>query len=397
MIRVRTRILIKLLFVLLLLTAASAAAEQAQDVAAACTLKATENADTRKYVLTKSLNQRWNAGESGTLTVTLPEGKLAQGVMLSHYGQETAVEILDENGRCIGCGPGSYRVEWIPFEREVSAFTVVRKNEADVLSIARMSVLTPGELPDWVQRWKTLEEPAELMLVSTHPDDEILWFGGILPYYAGELRRKVEVVYMVGGLNPVRTLELLDGLWYMGVTHYPDIGTFSNVGLGSLSSVYDGWGRYSAEERIVEVIRHYRPQVVITQDVKGEYLHYAHVATVQAVIDVFENGLSADAGKYPESAAAWGTWEPLKLYIHLWKENEIRFDWNRPLDAFGGKTGLQIAKAAFKKHVSQQNSKYHHAVKDSGQYDCSRFGLYWSSVGPDEAHDDLFEHVPAQE
>ena len=250
---------------------------------------------------------------------------------------------------------------------------------------------------DRIFRFLELEEPAELMLISTHPDDEILWFGGILPYYAGELRRKVEVVYMVGGLNPVRTLELLDGLWYMGVTHYPDIGTFSNVGLGSLSSVYDGWGRYGADERIVEVIRHYRPQVVITQDVNGEYLHYAHVATVQAVIDVFENGLSADEGKYPESAAAWGTWEPLKLYIHLWKENEIRFDWNRPLDAFGGKTGLQIAKAAFKKHVSQQNSKYHHAVKDSGQFDCSRFGLYWSSVGPDEAHDDLFEHVPTQE
>ena len=45
--------------------------------------------------------------------------------------------------------------------------------------------------------------------------------------------------------------------------------------------------------------------------------------------------------------------------------------------------------------MSQQNGKY--SVRDSGLTDCSLFGLYWSSVGPDEAHDDLFEHVPAQE
>ena len=387
------RFLPLLLFFLLLIPAAHAV--EAEDVVSKCTIRATENQDIRRYLWTDNYKQRWEAGEKGVLNIKLPDHQTCQGVMISHYGRETAVKILDANGEQIGYGPGKYRVEWIPFTRNSSEFVLMREHPEDILDISRLHVLTAGDLPDWVQRWETLDSPAELMLISTHPDDEILWFGGILPYYAGELHRKVIVVYMVGALNSVRTLELLDGLWSMGVTCYPDIGSFNDVGKHNIGSVYEYWGRNGAEKRIVEMIRKYQPQVVITQDVNGEYGHQAHVATVNAIIDIFEKELAGNPQEYPESAAEFGVWTPLKLYIHLWKANEIRFDWNQPLSAFNGKTALEVAKAAFKKHVSQQNGKY--AVRDSGQYDCSRFGLYWSSVGPDVQHNDLFENVPASE
>ena len=391
-----SRILFAAVFLLTaLLAAALACAEQAEDIAPACKLRATENHKTRKYVLTSDFTQRWQAGRTGELTVTLPEGKTSQGIMVTHYLTGTPLDVVDGEGRLIGHGPGKYLIEWIPFEKEAAVFSIRAGKDAKKLDLSRLNVLTPGELPRWVQRWETLDGPAELMLVSTHPDDEILWFGGILPYYAGQLRRKVIVVYMVGALKHVRNLELLDGLWRMGVTVYPDVGDFHDVGKYNIGSVYDHWGRNGAEKRLVEAIRRYRPQVVITQDVNGEYGHKAHVVTVQAVTDIFDGRLSGNPEKYPESAAKYGVWMPLKLYIHLWKEGQIRFDWQQPLSAFDGETGLEVAKAAFKKHVSQQNGKY--SVRDSGFNDCSLFGLYWSSVGPDEEHNDLFEHVPPLE
>ncbi len=384
-----------LLLALLALAVSTAGAEQAEDIASACTLKTMENYKTRKYVLTSDVSQRWQAGRTGELTVILPEGKTSQGIMVTHYLAGTPLDIVDGNGQLIGRGPGKYLIEWIPFDREVPSFTIKLSKGAPKMDLSRLSVLTPGDLPRWVQRWETLEGPAELMLISTHPDDEILWFGGLLPYYAGQLHRKVLVVYMVGALKHVRNLELLDGLWSMGVTLYPDVGDFHDVGKYDIGSVYNHWGRNGAEKRIVEAIRRYKPQVVITQDVNGEYGHKAHVVTVKAVTDIFDGGLAGNPDAYPESAEQYGVWTPKKLYIHLWKEGQIKFDWQQPLSAFEGKTGLEVAKAAFKLHVSQQNGKY--SVRDSGLTDCSLFGLYWSSVGPDEAHDDLFEHVPAQE
>ncbi len=387
------RKLLPLLLLLLALTP-SAFAEQAKDVTPECTISATENATRRKYILTDDYRQRWDAGEKGLLEVKLPGKQTCQGIMVTHYGQETALEVLDDAGRRIGYGAGAYRIEWIPFEREVNAFTVRRERPSDPLIISRLNVLTPGKLPDWVQRWETLKDPAELLLIVTHPDDEILWFGGLLPYYAGELGRKVMVAYLVGGLDPLRTLELLNGLWHLGVKTYPDIGTLPNTGKNGIGSVYLNWGHDAAKERVVSVIRRYKPQVVITQDVNGEYGHSTHIVMTQGIIEAVE-GLSADPKYHPESAKAWGTWTPLKLYIHLWKENQIIFDWRQPLSAFNGKTGLRIAKEAFKMHKSQQNDK--HSVEDKGVYDCSRFGLYWSSVGPDKKHKDLFEHVPPRE
>ena len=66
-------------------------------------------------------------------------------------------------------------------------------------------------------------------------------------------------------------------------------------------------------------------------------------------------------------------------------------DWRQPLDAFGGRTAFDMACEAFKKHRTQQSGKYQ--VLDSGKNDNRLFGLYYSTVGPDEAGVDMFEHL----
>jgi hypothetical protein len=140
---------------------------------------------------------------------------------------------------------------------------------------------------------------------------------------------------------------------------------------------------------VTEWIRRFQPEVLLTQDVGGEYGHGAHRVCADAAMHCI--GLAADAKKYPGSVKAYGTWDVPKCYIHLYPENVVDMDWRQPLASFGGRTSFEVAEDAFRCHVSQQKTDYH--VEDWGSCDNSLFGLYRSLVGPDEEKNDFFEHL----
>ena len=66
-------------------------------------------------------------------------------------------------------------------------------------------------------------------------------------------------------------------------------------------------------------------------------------------------------------------------------------DWNRPLDETGVITPLFLTKEAYDKHRTQQ--AYFSIQKSDREYDNSRFGLYFTAVGPDEKKNDFLEHI----
>ena len=91
------------------------------------------------------------------------------------------------------------------------------------------------------------------------------------------------------------------------------------------------------------------------------------------------------------------------MYRHLGDENVIEMDWDQPLEAFGGKTGFEMAQEGYSWHVSQHQAGnrdkatgkfklFEVEPRDSAQ-SCYRFSLVYSVVGPDEAKNDFFEHV----
>lgn len=248
----------------------------------------------------------------------------------------------------------------------------------------------PGGLPDWVQVWQPPCEDADLLALSTHADDEHLFFGGILPYYAGQLQRKVQVAYFTNHwAEPYRPHELLDGLWTVGVRNYPVISDFTDYYATSLEGAMT---LYPEEETIgmqVALLRRFKPEVVVGHDVNGEYGHGVHMYNAYALQKAV--ALCVDPAQYPESAAAFGVWQPRKVYLHLWPEGGVVMDWGQPLSRFGGRTALEMAREGYAQHKSQQ--EYWFSVEDSGPYDCRKFGLYYTSVGPDEEGNDLFEHL----
>ncbi len=241
-----------------------------------------------------------------------------------------------------------------------------------------------------VQTWQPTQEKLDLLLVSTHQDDEVLFLGGSLPDYAAR-GAKVNVLYATEG-DRMRMREALEGMWTAGARHYPIVLGLPDEFTMSETQAESRWEKYDPQRLLVRAFRQYKPEVIVTQDLNGEYGHGQHKATVKMTIKGVE--LAADPAYDPESVQMYGTWQVKKLYLHCYQENQVVMDWNRPLDETGVITPIFLTKEAYDKHRTQQGS--FSIQKSDREYDNSRFGLYFTAVGPDEKKNDFLEHIDWQ-
>ena len=255
-------------------------------------------------------------------------------------------------------------------------------------SICRVGVYSAGELPADAQLWNPPVDKADLMVLSTHQDDELVFMGGTIPYYAVALQKPTVIVYMTNCAR-YRRAEALNALWKMGVRDYPDFINLKDEKVGSIEAGIKLWGgKDKVLSLVVERIRRYKPEVIVAQDLNGEYGHNQHKITARCAKYAID--AAADPSQYPESAQKYGTWQVKKLYHHLYKENTLEMDWETPMEALGGKTPLEVAKIGMKEHSSQTGA---YAVKSHGTYDNSKFGLYFTTVGEDVAKNDFLENI----
>jgi len=386
-----------LMMVILCALAGCAAAETARELTSECeftpgsAMKNFEKATDGDYAT------RWQSagGKKAYFEVRVPDGEEAGGIWFQWYDHEhmAAVEIQDENGEWVECGrtEGAYLSEYVALPKGTTYFRVANPKDAKrstPIVLAEVHVYSAGEMPPEVQVWQAPCEKADLLLIATHPDDELLWFGGVLPYYAGVEHKNVQVCIMVPTV-PRRRLEELDGLWTCGVRNYPAFGYFRDSFSNTKAEQYKKWDKYAVLKLVTKWFRRFKPDVVVTHDINGEYGHGGHRVCADAVIQALE--ISNNEKKYPELYEEYGGWDVPKCYIHLYSENVIQFDWRVPLEEFGGQTALDVARAAFACHISQQHTNY--SVEDSGPCDCRLFGLYRSLVGDDQEHNDFFENL----
>lgn len=385
------------LLLLCVLLCTAAAGDVAPDLTKKCRFNAASGRSTFKYIKDDDYKTYWSSGsgDRAMITVTLPKGKTASGVAIKWYEHTHAwcVQVKDENGQWTNCGEadGTYYSEYLPLPEGTTVFRIANiPGQKGRFTIAELKVYGEGTVPPEVQQWTPPAEKADLLLIVAHPDDEVLWFGGTLPVYAGEYGMATQVCMMVPTL-PRRRLELLDGLWTCGVRNYPVWANFPDKFASTLPKMYKKWKKDTVYKTVVGWVRRFQPDVLLSHDVFGEYGHGAHRATADACIHALD--LAANADKYPDSAKLYGVWDVPKAYLHLYRENAIDMDWREPLSAFDGKTGFDVACMAFKCHISQQHTDYH--VEDWGPYDNSLFGLVRSLVGEDEQKNDFFENLPS--
>lgn len=260
--------------------------------------------------------------------------------------------------------------------------------------ICQIYLFRDYNFPDFVQQWESPCKQADLMVLSAHADDEYLMFGGTIPYYAKERGLQVQVVYLTAHPDEQpRPHELLDGLWTAGVKNYPVIGIINDIPATPIWTISEAASLYDLEavkEWFTEQLRRFKPSVLVTHDLKGEYGHGAHKLAAKTATEAIE--LAGSSENYPDSAQKYGVWEVPKTYLHFWQENAIEMDWEIPLESFGGITAREAAELCYQCHKSQH--KYNYTVGYKEKWDCRQFGLYRTLVGNDTKADFMDNITP---
>ena len=352
-----------------------------------------------------------------TVTVSRPGGIAALYIEFDRVpGAWTLTD--PGGGGSLSCGENGFLHEYVDATALGGLPEQVVLDFPEGASIGEIHAFSEGDLPDWVQIWQAPCDRADLLLISSHADDEQLFFAGVLPYYAVERDLNVQVAYLVqyfegGYADRRRTHEQLDGLWTVGVRNYPVMPEFPDLysesddretALARAISVYGAAG-YEYDDFVDYLtwcIRRFRPLVVVSHDPDGEYGHGTHVLCADALGTALER--AADPALDQARGETLDPWQVEKTYLHLYPENQIVMDWDTPLDSLGGKTPFQVSQEGFARHESQHWTWFYRWIYGSSgspiqkaadiqNYSPCLYGLYNTRVGPDTAGGDFFEHV----
>lgn len=298
-------------------------------------------------------------------------------------------------------GENKFAHEYIELKESATNVTITYKEDAIISDIY---LFTEGTLPTWVQKWELPHEEADLMLLTTHADDEQLFFLGLIPTYI-DRELKVQVVYLANhNDNQKRIHEQLNGLWAVGNKNYPILGVIPDAYSESLEGAIKNLNNANLDEEFVikfqtEMIRRFKPLVIVGHDELGEYSHGQHILNTHTLKIALER--CNDKNHYQD--LNYQLWEPKKIYLHLYKENQITMNYDTPLKNFDNKTAYEVSKEGYKMHESQQwtwftswiNGKNNEYTKstDISKYSPNSYGLYMTKVGNDINKNDMFENI----
>ena len=323
------------------------------------------------------------------------------------YGQYTITDNL--SGMIYLAGQNNFLHEYVTFDEPTTSVTIDFTKKPVALS--EIQTFTQGTPPRDIQVWQApLDGKADLLLLSAHGDDDHLFFAGLLPLYAKERGYDVQVAYLTDhrNLTTVRTHEMLNGLWTVGVRNYPVFGSFIDFRVDDLNQTYERYAKNGTSKEellgfVVEQLRRFKPKVVVSHDFDGEYGHGMHRMYTDLLVQALD--IIPNENMHPSSAQKYGTWEVQKTYIHLYKQNPILMEYDVPLKSFNGMSAFEVSQLlGFPCHESQQDGLesggYIYGL--DGQIKTSKditlnspceFGLYRTTVGPDILCNDFMENI----
>jgi len=178
--------------------------------------------------------------------------------------------------------------------------------------------------------------PRTLLAVHAHPDDECIGTGGSLARYAAEGVRTILVTCTDGAvgeisdpalatpdnLAEVRARELDASVQILGVKRLVKLG-YRDSGMAGTAdndhpASFNQANLDDAIERVVQVVRAERPQVIVTYDERGGYGHPDHIRAHLVAVAAFE--AAGDATRYPAAGPAW---TPTKLYYSVFPRSAM--------------------------------------------------------------------------
>jgi LmbE family N-acetylglucosaminyl deacetylase len=350
---------------------------------------------------------------NGKCTITLLNEEGIGSIYLMfdlEYGEYTIENAA--NGKSITAGQEGFLHEYIDlnqaFQGPVTSLYI--HFERGKVRLSELEVYSVGTVPEHVQIWQPpLEGETDLLLLSSHGDDDQLFFAGLLPKYAGQEGAAVQVAYLTNhrNLTNQRTHEILNGLWATGCTAYPVLPDFPDFRIDDLQKTYKeferlGYPKDQLMSYVTGLLRRFKPQVVVGHDIEGEYGHGMHMVYTDCLLEALK--VSNDETYLPEQVASYGVWDVPKTYLHLYDKNTIELDYDQPLSAFDGMTAFEVTqKLGYPCHKSQQSTWFTGWLNgDNGEitkasqikrHNPCRFGLYRTTVGDDVVRQDFLENI----
>ncbi len=383
------RLLSTVLILLMLAVPLSALAEEreATDLTGSCTVDTGKYGNAVSRIMSRDIDryQRFEAGTSFTLEWKDSVPAVYLCLQWRELPQSVTIDQYDADGNLLRTEIAESLPETITPLAAETRKVQIGAGETDMV-VCYCRVYGDGVLPDPFHEWLETPEKLDYLLISTHPDDDVLYLGSIVPVYGAE-QGYVGTIAYVTCQRRVRMTEAEDGAWAMGLRNRPLFLGFPDVARHAPQSEKDTFVYDEVLLATVRLYRQYRPNVVAAQDKNGEYGHWQHILTSKASVEAAP--LAADPTYDPESVEAYGTWQVQKVFLHLYDENQITVDAHMPLSFFGGDDAFTVAKKAFQKHVTQQNFGF--AVRrDNGEYAFNKFGMAYGVV---EVGEDIFDNI----
>ena len=384
--------------VLCLLLFLPALADTAQDVTQSAQITATQNNGTLERMLDRDLSTALQTEKSAepVIEIEMQDGEVCSAVYIDFGNNIMPFTVqIPYNGEWVDLVSWnqSYAQAYLQFEPLTQFRLRFEPGEKPLqLFIRELYLFGQGERDDSIVNiWEDSVQKADLLVLAGHPGDELQWFGGLVPYYASEKNYSVAVATMTM-VNSCHRLEMLNALYTCGLRTYPDIGQFEDLKTTQASKAFSQWGGIETTDRyVVQLLRRYQPEVVVTHAISGEDGHGVHMACARSLLRAVEK--AADESYDTASASMYGTWQVKKLYFHE-GDDPISISWDMPLSAFGGKTAYQVACDAYEKYETITSGNM--IAQDDAHSPCL-YTLVYTTVGEDITRNDLFENIPAED
>ncbi len=313
------------------------------------------------------------------LTMTFEKGAYPDALFFDFYELPDSYEVLfcDADGGVLERFwtneiPGHHVI--MPVEVPDAACATLKATDR-TLSISEWYACTNAFVPPFADTG----ERADVLVVLNEPGDELKLFGGLFAQLAGEHGLSVQVDYLTKA-DAYRTHQCIAVLRGMGIERLPYFGKGRTPRGDSDNAVYNAVGtRAELLERYTKRIRALQPKLILTLDTSRDAARYAdHV-----IADVIRNAaeFAANAERYPGTEA----FAVSKIYS-LSDSGSTVISTETPLYAYEGVTAAELADTL--SHLYREERVFRLDMPDT-----VRFALIGTTVGEDEACNDLLEHL----
>ena len=332
----------------------------------------------------------------GNITIKIPSSKTVDGILIKFYSTNNNISIIsfgkneEELNHYSSFENETKFHEYYELSEKTSIIKININNFQRAKGISAIRIFEKNKVGISVEKWKFPPKKCDLMVISSHRDDELLFFGGTIPYYHGVRKKSVCTVFF-SGMDIRRIREALASQWSMGINNYPIFMGFAGGFHNGINGTLKDWGKENyIFKKTVNIIRKYKPDVIVTHDIKGEYGHPTH-RTVAYIIQKAIL-LASNKSLYNESFNQYGTHQIKKLYFHNYYKNDVIMNWNESSSFLDGKTPYEVACIGFDKYYSQHRT-FQMDSKNIRKYPNYKFELIFSTVGNDSKKNDFFENI----